>query len=54
MLAGYGIDAADRAATLIDAVGLHAAAQTAAGVASRPDLQPLAHRRLEWVRQRLG
>ena len=32
MLAGYGIDAADRAATLIDAVGLHAAAQTAAAV----------------------
>jgi hypothetical protein len=42
LLAGYGTDAAERAAILIDAVGLHMAAQTAAAVISRPELQPLA------------
>jgi Ser/Thr protein kinase RdoA (MazF antagonist) len=54
MLAGYGRHAAERASLLADAVALHAAAQTAAAVISRPDLAPLARRRLDWVRDRLG
>lgn len=54
MLAGYGTGATERAMTLMDAVGLHAAAQTVAAMADRPDLQPQARRRLEWVQQHLG
>ena len=54
LLAAYGDDAADRDLVLTDAVGLHMAAQTAGALDARPALRPLAERRLEWVRQRLG
>jgi Ser/Thr protein kinase RdoA (MazF antagonist) len=54
LLTAYGKDAVERAKVLTDLVALHMAAQTAAAVANRPDLQPLANQRLRWVRRRLG
>jgi Ser/Thr protein kinase RdoA (MazF antagonist) len=54
LLTAYGVDAVDRANVMTDLVALHVAAQTAAAVAHRPDLRPLADQRLHWVRRRLG
>jgi len=53
-LAAYGADAVHRADVMSAAFGLHAAAQTASALVSRPALHAQARRRLDWVRSRLA